>query len=169
MATALRARPVRPARPGRRLRFSALNSATYLVAVLLIGVTVVPLLFVFIDGAKSNAQINTSATSLPHPWVWHNYAQMLTSSAFWQPLENSVIIAVIATGLVLLLGSMAGFALSRYSFRGREGIFLLFAVGLLFPINAASLPLYLMLDKIGMLDNLFGVALRPPSGCRSRS
>ena len=159
MATALRARPVRPARPGRGLRFSALNSATYLVAVLLIGVTVVPLLFVFIDGAKSNAQINTSATSLPHPWVWHNYAQMLTSSAFWQPLENSVIIAVIATGLVLLLGSMAGFALSRYSFRGREGIFLLFAVGLLFPINAASLPLYLMLDKIGMLDNLFGVAL----------
>ncbi len=51
--------------------------------------------------------------------------------------------------LVLVLGSMAGFALSRYEFRGREGLFLLFAVGLLFPINAASLPLYLLLDKIG--------------------
>jgi ABC-type glycerol-3-phosphate transport system permease component len=44
--------------------------------------------------------------------------------------------------------SMAGFALSRYSFLGREGIFLLFAVGLLFPLNAASLPLYLLLDKV---------------------
>ena len=54
---------------------------------------------------------------------------------------------------------MAAFALSRYEFAGREGLFLLFAVGLLFPINAAALPLYLMLDKLGLLDNPLGVAL----------
>ena len=42
---------------------------------------------------------------------------------------------------------------------GREALFLLFAVGLLFPINAAALPLYLLLDKIGSLDNLLGVAI----------
>jgi raffinose/stachyose/melibiose transport system permease protein len=54
---------------------------------------------------------------------------------------------------------MAAFALSRYTFRGREGIFMLFAVGLLFPIAAAALPLYLLLDKIGLLDNLYGLAL----------
>ena len=132
--------------------------------------TVVPLLFVFIDGFKTNAQINASATGLPHPWDWHNYAQLLTSAAFWQPLENSAVIAVMATALVLVLGSMAAFALSRYAFRGREGLFLLFAVGLLFPINAAALPLYLMLDKIGLLDNPLGVALPEAAfGCPSRS
>ncbi|MGH3422165.1 MAG: carbohydrate ABC transporter permease, partial [Streptosporangiaceae bacterium] len=125
----------------------------------LVGVTVVPLLFVFVDGFKTNAQINTSATGLPRPWDTHNYAQMLTSAAFWQPLENSAVIAAIATALVVVLGAMAAFALSRYAFAGREGLFLLFAVGLLFPINAAALPLYLMLDKIGLLDNPLGVAL----------
>ena len=113
----------------------------------------------FVDGFKTNAQINSSATGLPHPWDTHNYAQMLTSAAFWQPLANSAVIAAIATALVLVFGAMAAFALSRYSFRGREGLFLLFAVGLLFPINAAALPLYLMLDKIGLLDNPLGVAL----------
>ena len=113
------------------------------------GATVLPLLFVFVDRAKSDAQINALATSLPHPWVWSKYATIITSSAFWPPLSNSAIVALVATGLVLVLGSMAGFALSRYEFRGREGLFLLFAVGLLFPINAASLPLYLLLDKIG--------------------
>jgi len=161
MSATVEARQLRPgpgARP-HRLRVSPLTPVTYLVALLLVGVTVVPLLFVFVDGFKTNAQINASATALPHPWVWHNYARMLTSSAFWQLLGNSAMIAVVATGLVVVLGSMAAFALSRYSFRGREGLFLLFAVGLLFPINAASLPLYLLLDKIGLLDNPFGVAL----------
>ncbi len=143
----------------RLIRFSPVTPVTYLVALVLVGVTVVPLLFVFLDGFKSSAQINNSATGLPHPWVWHNYSVILTSSAFWQPLQNSVLIAAVATGLVLVLGSMAAFALSRYAFRGREGLFLLFAVGLLFPIGAAALPLYLLEDKIGLLDNPFGVAL----------
>src|SRR5207244_3039988 len=53
----------------------------------------------------------------------------------------------------------AAFALSRYSFRGREPLFLLFVVGLLFPLNTAALPVFLLLQKIGMNDNLFGVAL----------
>ena len=123
------------------------------------GITVIPLLFVFVDGAKSNAQINASAINVPHPWVWSNYGRVLSSAAFWTPLANSAIVAVVATGLVLVLGSMAGIALSRYEFRGREGLFLLFAIGLLFPLNATSLPLYLLLDKLGLLDSLLGVAL----------
>jgi raffinose/stachyose/melibiose transport system permease protein len=168
VSTIVEAGPPRsgPARSGpaaqprrRRRRISPLTPITYLAALVLVGVTVVPLLFVFIDGFKSNAQINASATGLPNPWVTHNYAQLLTSAAFWQPLRNSAVIAAVATVLVVVLGSMAAFALSRYAFRGREGLFLLFAVGLLFPINAAALPLYLMLDKIGLLDNPIGVAL----------
>jgi raffinose/stachyose/melibiose transport system permease protein len=132
---------------------------TYLAGLLLVGITVVPLLFVFLDGAKSNAQINTSATGLPHPWAWHNYAQLLSSSAFWQPLANSAEVAVLVTALVLVLGSMAAFALSRYSFRGREGLFLVFAIGLLWPLNAAALPLYLLLDKLGLVDSILGLVL----------
>ena len=54
---------------------------------------------------------------------------------------------------------MAAFALSRYVFRGRDGLFLLFTAGLLFPLDTAALPLFLLLQKIGMNDNLFGVAL----------
>jgi raffinose/stachyose/melibiose transport system permease protein len=146
-----------PAPRGRKI--PVVKPVTYLVGLLLVGVTAVPLLFVVLDGFRSNAQINSSATSLPHPWIWQNYSGVLTSSVFWQPLGNSAIVAVVATALVLAAGSMAAFALSRYSFRGREGLFMLFAVGLLFPLNAAALPLYLLLDKLGLLDNLLGLAL----------
>ncbi len=145
--------------PAGRRKLSPVTMVTYLAGLLLVGITVVPLLFVFLDGAKTNAQINMSATGLPHPWAWHNYAQLLSSSAFWQPLANSAEVAVLVTALVLVLGSMAAFALSRYSFRGREGLFLVFAIGLLWPLNAAALPLYLLLDKIGMVDSILGLVL----------
>ena len=79
--------------------------------------------------------------ALPHPWVWSNYAAIATSSIFWQAVANSVVVAVVATGLAMTFGSMAAFALSRYTFRGREAFYLLFVAGLLFPLNTAALPL----------------------------
>jgi raffinose/stachyose/melibiose transport system permease protein len=91
--------------------------------------------------------------------VWSNYGSVLTTAPFWQFLGNSALIAGVSTVLAVTLGSMAGFALSRYVFRGREAIFTLFLSGLLFPIGVAALPLYLLLQRLGLLDNQFGVAL----------
>jgi len=131
----------------------------YLAAIVVIGITVVPLLFVVIGGFRTNAQINDAPAGLPHPLVWSNYAEVLTDPRFWQFLWNSVQIAVVATVLAVVLGSMAGFALSRYHFRGREAFYVLFTFGLLFPIGVATLPLYLLLRDIGMLENRMGVAI----------
>ncbi len=135
------------------------NGFAYLAAVLVIGVTVVPILFVILGGFRTTAQINSAPAGLPDPWVWDNYEFIVTSSAFWQFLLNSALIAVVATVLAVALGSMAAFALSRYSFKGREAMYALFTIGLLFPIGVASLPLYLLLRQLGMLESPFGVAI----------
>jgi raffinose/stachyose/melibiose transport system permease protein len=142
-----------------RRRRSRGTSFAYLAAVLVIGITVVPLLFVMIGGFRTTAQINEAPAGLPHPFVWQNYLSILTLSSFWQFLQNSLLIAVVATALAVALGSMAGFALSRYRFRGREAFYVLFTLGLLFPIGVATLPLYLLLRDIGLLENRFGVAI----------
>jgi raffinose/stachyose/melibiose transport system permease protein len=133
--------------------------AAYLVALAVLAITVVPMLYAIVSGFRTTAQINTTPTGLPHPWVWSNYGSVLTSATFWHALGNSAVIAVVATVLAVALGAMASFALSRYSFRGREVLYLVFVAGLLFPINTAALPLFLLLQRIGMLDNLFGVAV----------
>ena len=77
-----RTRP-EPARSGPQpprgwRRVSPLTPVTYLAALVLVGVTVVPLLFVFVDGFNTNAQINSSATGLPFPWDTHTCTQLLT-------------------------------------------------------------------------------------------
>ena len=140
-------------------RFSLIKPLTWLVVVVIVAITVVPLIFVIEGGFRSTAQINAAPVGLPHPWVWSNYTSVLFSSAFWRFLGNSALIAVVATGGAVGFGSMAAFALSRIEFKGREAIFTLFTVGLLFPIGVASLPLYLLLERIHLLDNPFGVAV----------
>jgi raffinose/stachyose/melibiose transport system permease protein len=124
-----------------------------------LAITIAPMLYMVVGGFSTTAQLNANPNALPHPWVWSNYAAIATSSLFWQAVANSVVIAVVATGLAVTLGSMAAFALSRYTFRGREGLYVLFVAGLLFPLNTAALPLFLLLQQIGLNDNLLGVAL----------
>jgi raffinose/stachyose/melibiose transport system permease protein len=147
------------AAPGRDYRQSRAAGFTYLAAVVVIGLTIVPLAFAVLGGFRDNAQINTSPAGWPHPWVFGNYREVVTSPTFWRAMANSTVIALVATALTVGLGAMAAFALSRYTFKGREGLYTLFVVGLLFPLTAAALPLYLLLRQVGLLENPLGVAL----------
>lgn len=133
--------------------------ATYLVSIVIIGVTFVPLLYVLLGGAEQNSQLANNSLALPHPWVWSNYTSILTTAPFWQFLGNSALIASVATVLAVGLGAMAAFALSRYDFRGREFYYTLFISGLLFPLVMAALPLFALLQDFGLLDSWVGVAL----------
>ncbi len=144
---------------------SAGTPLAYFAALVLIAITVVPVLFVMVGGFRTTAQINASPNGLPHPWVLSNYRAIVTSSTFWRYLGNSALIAVVATTLAVVLGAMAAFALSRYSFKGRESLYTLFTVGLLFPLTVAALPLYLELRKMGLLEHWIGVAV--PEGAFS--
>jgi len=140
-------------------RLTALTPLRYLAALLIVGVTLAPLLFVILGGFRTNAQINTDPAGLPSPWVFSNYADILTSSSFWTFLGNSCLISISATALAVGLGSMAAFALSRYRFRGREGLYSMFTIGLLFPLGVAILPVYLLLRQLHLLESWVGVAL----------
>jgi raffinose/stachyose/melibiose transport system permease protein len=151
-----------PAKFVERMRqrdFTKAGPLTYVAAILVVGVTIVPLLFVLEGGFRSNAQINSAPVGLPRPWVWSNYSTILSSSAFWEFIWNSVRIAIVATTIAVSVGSMAAFALSRYAFRGREMLYGFFTIGLLFPIGVAAIPLYLVLHQLGWLEQWYGVAI----------
>src|SRR5437764_10889864 len=112
MSTITTAGPVRAGAPGpgpRRVPRPTwlTRPATYLVALAVLAITLVPMLYVIVGGFRTTAQLNTTPTGLPHPWVWSNYRSVLTSSTFWEALGNSTVIAVVATVLAVTLGAMA--------------------------------------------------------------
>ena len=135
------------------------NVPVYVVALLLTVIVLVPIGFVVLGGFRTTGQIAADPVGLPDPWVRHNYVSVLTSSAFWRQLGNSMIVAAIATGLVVTVSAMAAYPLSRMQFRGREALFVFFTFGLLFPVAVAALPLYLLLRQLGLLESLLGIAL----------
>jgi raffinose/stachyose/melibiose transport system permease protein len=131
----------------------------YAVALVLSAIVLVPLVYVVLGGFRTTGQIAAEPVAIPDPWLTTNYTEIVTSETFWRQVGNSAIIAAIATVLVVTCGALAAFALSRYQFRGRESLYTLFTLGLLFPVSVAILPLYLLLREYHLLDNTLGVAL----------
>ena len=131
----------------------------YVFALGVLAIVVIPLLFAVLGGFRDNAQLVTDPVGLPDPWVTTNYRNIAGSTSFWRQVANSTLIAGIATAVVLPAASLAAFALARYTFAGREAVYTLFTLGLLFPVAVAILPVFIMVRNLGLLDNPLGVAL----------
>ncbi len=137
-----------------------LRSVPLYVLLWLVGaVMVTPLLYAFVSGFKSTDQLSRNTFGLPSPWVTSNYTDILASGSFWRMLGASTLIAVGTTVLTVGAAALAAFALARFAFRGRELLFTLFTVGLMFPFAVAILPLFVLLRTFGLLDNPWGVIL----------
>ncbi|MDP9844038.1 carbohydrate ABC transporter permease [Streptosporangium lutulentum] len=142
-------------RPGARFRGLILHA----IVIVLGAFIVVPIVYGVLGGFKDNAQLTANPFGLPSPWVFSNYTDLFVSSSFWRPLGNSVLIGVSTTLLVVSVSALAAFVFARFAFRGRELIFTLFSVGLMFPFAVAILPLFILLRTFGLLDNPLGVIL----------
>ncbi len=96
-----------------------------------------------------------------------NYTDLAGKLKFGTYLWNSVFITVVATLLTLLFNSMAAFALSKYKFAGRKGVFLLILSTLMVPPAIVLVPNFLVVSELGLLNSLWGViwpAVATPTG-----
>ncbi len=91
--------------------------------------------------------------------AWENYIDPLGRFNFLTYLRNSVTVTLVATLITLLINSMAGFALSKYHFRGRDGIFVVFIATLMIPISVILVPVFLVITQLGLYNNLWGVII----------
>ena len=89
----------------------------------------------------------------------NNYTDLFAKFSFGRYLWNSVFITVVATLLTLLINSMAAFALSKYRFRGQKAVFLLIIATLMIPPTIILVPVFLVINSVGLLNNLWGVIL----------
>jgi raffinose/stachyose/melibiose transport system permease protein len=148
---------VRPRRHVARGRLT--RSARYAVALGVLLVVVVPVIYAVLGGFRTTGQISADPVGLPRPWVFDNYREILGSATFWRQLRNSVLVAALTMAVVVPCASLAAFALARFEFAGREAVYALFTVGLLFPLTIAVLPLFISLRTVDLLNNPLGVAL----------
>lgn len=97
---------------------------------------------------------------LPPTVDLRNYRAVLESSVpFLQIYWNSVEVAVLVTVGQLVTCTLAAFAFARLNFPGRDSIFFVMLVGLMFPAQVTIIPIYLGFAQVGLLNRPIGLAL----------
>jgi multiple sugar transport system permease protein len=92
--------------------------------------------------------------------LWYNFKTFfrITNKA-GQALWNSVTVALMTILISLTLGSLCGFAMARYRFKGKEALSLVLLVVRMFPVVAISIPMVVLLMKLNLYDSMLGLAM----------
>ncbi len=134
------------------------------VAVLvMIAFLVFPLLLLVFNSLKTQTQIFASPMGIPHGVTWENFRTVLmgrtAGSTFLTNLRNSVIVAFATVILAVIVTAPAGYALSRFKFRGRTAFSMWLLATQAFPGIIMVLGLFTVLNVYGLINTLPGLVI----------
>jgi alpha-1,4-digalacturonate transport system permease protein len=97
----------------------------------------------------------------PRQFSLINFGAVFESGDVPRYAMNSLIVAATSSLITVFASSMAGFALAKYRFWGRQFIFLLIISVLLVPLQVLMVPVFLVLKALGWINNLIGIIIPP--------
>ncbi|WP_238598130.1 carbohydrate ABC transporter permease [Saccharothrix sp. ALI-22-I] len=121
--------------------------------------TIYPLVFTANVAMKTRREYILDRFSLSDSLHWENIVKAWTSVGMSRYFLNSVIVVACSVVLLLLLGSMAGFALARLRFRGSSTLFLGILAALFVPFQVIMVPLARIMADTGLVDTYPGLVL----------
>ena len=130
--------------------------------VLLIGFTILciyPLVWLFLASFKTNAELYTNTWGLPEQWSMTNYVNAVVKGGVFRYFGNSVIIAVSAVLVTVILATMASYAIARMHWKLANFTHSIFLLGMMIPIYALVIPLFSIFKGMGLLDTHLAVII----------
>jgi ABC-type glycerol-3-phosphate transport system permease component len=119
-----------------------------------------PVFWMISTSLKAPTEVfSTEFQLLPKQPMWSNYVEGWKQSGFGIFFWNTLIIAIGAVLFSVIFNSMAGFALAKYKFPGRDGIFLFILAALMVPIQVKTVPLYLLTSRLKWINTYHGAIL----------
>ena len=118
-----------------------------------------PLFNMVISSFKTNREIFANPFGLPEEWLFENYRTVWIDRGFAIYFKNSIIVTFISMVFVILLGSMASYGVSRYKYKLRTWIYMLFLSGIMLPLKIAVIPLFLLIRNLGLMDTHLSIIL----------
>ncbi|MGB3375307.1 MAG: carbohydrate ABC transporter permease [Microbacterium sp.] len=120
-------------------------------------VVILPMLWTLIGSFKTTKEIFASPFGLPAEWNFDNYISAWVDNAFGQMFVNTIIVVGVSLVSVMVLGAMCAYVLARFSLPGSRLIYYLMLAGLTFPVFLAIVPLFFILQGMGLLNSLPGL------------
>ena len=154
-------RPVEVPRGARpRREFSWWHLIVYIFLAIFTITSLGPLVFTIISSFKTMSEVLAFPPSLfPHPWVTSNFTAVLSDPSFLRWILNAFIYAAAATVLNILFSGMAGYALSRLNFPGKEIIFLTTLGVMMIPLAVTLIPKFLVANDLHLTNTYWALIL----------
>ncbi|MFF7138843.1 carbohydrate ABC transporter permease [Streptomyces sp. NPDC008196] len=155
-------RPIRPTRPARRGTDIASKAVVNGVLGLMALYTLIPLWWLFVSSTKASGYLYTGTP------LWFSHFDLVTNvknvftfegGIFSTWLANSALYSLVGAAVGTLLSAMAGYALSKFTFRGRESAFNVILASVLIPAPMFALPLFLLMAKLDITNSYWSVLL----------
>ena len=133
---------------------------TVIIVMTIIGlIFILPYVWMLLNSFKPLTEIAKGKTFWPKQWTIKNYHTVMTQAPIWKWLRNSVITSVSGTVIMLITSSLAGFVFAKYSFKGKEFIFMFILATMMVPSQITMIPSFLIVQGLGMYDSLLALII----------
>ncbi|UOR14018.1 carbohydrate ABC transporter permease [Halobacillus amylolyticus] len=118
-----------------------------------------PIIWMFIGSFKSNGEIYANPWGWPESLNMGNFVTAWTEYNIDTSVFNSLIVTVVGALLTLFLAIPTAYAIERLRFRGSQFLFTLYVSAMMIPMVLGWIPLFFLLARFNMLDNIYGLAI----------
>jgi len=155
-------RTTAPSPPQAQRRWRALLTEVLLsVFLLALGTAwIYPFLWMVSASLKENSDIFGDRLDLfPDAPQWENYSRAWYEAEIGQTFFNTVFISATVIAIVVVTTGMLGYVLGRYAFPGRKAVFVGLVVTLVVPEGYTIIPVFDLVNQLGLGSSLFGIVL----------
>ncbi|MFD5042199.1 carbohydrate ABC transporter permease [Streptomyces sp. NPDC057699] len=145
--------------PAKSSEGKVLNVFSHGVLVIWAVLVVMPLLWAVMSSFKTDDSILSTPWSLPDKLHFENWSRAWNQAHMSDYFLNTILVVGGSLIGTLLLGSMAAYVLARFDFPGNRFIYFLFIGGMSFPIILALVPLFFVMNNMGLLNSVHGLIL----------
>jgi len=131
---------------------------THVVLILLAVVFVYPIVWLLMSSLKTNTELFTSPWSFPANPQFQNYVISWTTG-IGNYIVNSVVVTSFTLVFILAFSSMAAYGVQRMKWKLSGPVMMFFLMGMMVPIHATLIPLYINFSKVGLLDSYVSLIL----------
>lgn len=134
----------------------------YIAAVAFTIIFLLPVIYVILNAFKTSKELFSGVpTFFPQEWTLENFTAAISKGNFLIYIKNSLIVAIVSTFFMVLLNTMAGYALAKYKFRGSTIIMILILSTIMLPLEVIMVPIFDMLNMTGLYNSLWALIIPP--------
>ena len=143
----------------KSLRIANLHIPSHLLMAFWTLIVSFPVYLLIINSLKTKKAIYNNPFGIPAEWTLGNYTSVVQGGNFFQYFGNSTTVVVVSLFMILLLGSLAAYALAHWRSKMSKALYFFFLLGMMLPIKIATIRLLELMKVFQLFNSLWSLFL----------